>query len=171
MALDITNLKMVGKRVFLPQPNAQGQVEDYSFLIEDCHAEGLEVALVMTPYAASLIDPMGADKVVDADGNELTDFVTYRPMAEAVHGKATYLAEMLAAYEVEVLNSEFYDTVRYRLDDEEESIVVTPEWGLDEMNEVIEDIADRTDNFPCLEEDEKAFDGLWNLDESHVREL
>lgn len=117
-----------------------------------------------------------------------------RSIAESIHGKAVYLSEMLQAYGMEQENIEFFDTLKIRPQEvaDLESIrdlalergynfYYDPEgWiglsidetvGVDEMNDLIEIFALATGSMAQYEEDESSFDGLWALDESHVREV
>ena len=116
-----------------------------------------------------------------------------REIAEGIHGKAVYLSEMLQAYGYEQENAEFFDTLKIRVNDEwmkglKESaedaginLYYDPEgWvglsidetvGLDEMNELIQLFAEASGNLPQFEESEEAFEGLWAIDESRVREV
>jgi len=119
-----------------------------------------------------------------------------RSIAEGIHGKAVYLSEMLQAYGYEQENVEFFDTLKIRmsgLEDEwisglrekaEElgiNLYYAPEgWvglsidetvDIDDMNDLIEVFAEASDNMPQYEETDEAFEGLWAIDESRVREL
>lgn len=117
-----------------------------------------------------------------------------RSIAESIHGKAVYLSEMLQAYGMEQENVEFFDTLKIRPQEvaDIESIrdlalergynfyydsegwiglSVDETVGVDEMNDLIEIFALATGSMAQYEEDESAFEGLWALDESHVREV
>lgn len=117
-----------------------------------------------------------------------------REIAEGIHGKAVYLSEMLQAYGYNQENAEFFDTLKITRDEEgwiddlrdlaEEkgiNLYYDPEgWvglSIDEtvdgcdMNDLIEIFADASDNMAQLEDSDEAFEGLWAIDESRVREL
>lgn len=117
-----------------------------------------------------------------------------REIAEGIHGKAVYLSEMLQAYGYNQENAEFFDTLKITRDEEgwiddlrdlaqEKGINLyyDPEgWvglSIDEtvdgcdMNDLIEIFADASDNMAQLEDSDEAFEGLWAIDESRVREL
>jgi len=118
-----------------------------------------------------------------------------RQIAEGIHGKAVYLSEMLQAYGYEQENSEFFDTLKIRVSGEglavsgfkelaEEAginLYYDPEgWiglsidetvGINEMNDLIELFAEASGNMPQYEESEEAFEGLWAIDESRVRDV
>lgn len=120
-----------------------------------------------------------------------------REIAEGIHGKAVYLNEMLQAYGYEQENVEFFDTLKIWLPSDNAQCTVkqfrkaAEEKGfnfyydkegwiglsmdetvtIDTMNDLIELFAECSDNMPQYEEDEQAFDGLWAMDESRVREV
>lgn len=117
-----------------------------------------------------------------------------REIAEGIHGKAVYLSEMLQAYGYNQENAEFFDTLKITRDEEgwiddlrdlaEEkgiNLYYDPEgWvglSIDEtvdgcdMNDLIEIFAEASDNMAQLEDSDEAFEGLWAIDESRVREL
>ena len=117
-----------------------------------------------------------------------------RQIAEGIHSKATYLNEMLQAYGYVQENAEFFDTLRISgLEDERISeikakaeekginLYYAPEgWiglSIDEtvdlydMNDLIALFAEASGNLPQLEDSDEAFEGLWTIDESRVREL
>ena len=118
-----------------------------------------------------------------------------RQIAEGIHGKAVYLSEMLQAYGYEQENAEFFDTLKIRANGEwltvnglkekaEEkgiNLYYDPEgWiglSIDEtvdlydMNDLIELFAEAADAMPQPEDSEEAFEGLWAIDESRVREV
>lgn len=117
-----------------------------------------------------------------------------REIAESIHGKAVYLNEMLQAYGYEQENTEFFDTLKIvetqkskvesiREAAEEKGInLYYDEEGwfglsvdetvtLDTMNDLIELFAEASDNLPQYEDEEAAFEGLWAIDESRVREV
>ena len=118
-----------------------------------------------------------------------------RQIAEGIHSKAVYLSEMLQAYGYEQENAEFFDTLKIRLsgdglrvtelkDKAEEmgiNLYYDPEgWvglsidetvGLDDMNDLIELFAEASGNMPQYEESEAAFENLWAIDESRVRDV
>ena len=118
-----------------------------------------------------------------------------REIAEGIHSKAVYLSEMLQAYGYEQENVEFFDTLKIRLNDEgltlkefkaraeEEGINLyyDPEgWiglstdetmTLDDMNDLITLFAEASGNRPQLESSDEAFEELWAIEESRVREV
>ena len=119
-----------------------------------------------------------------------------REIAEGIHGKAVYLSEMLQAYGFEQENTEFFDTLRIQtasltehrtqtireLAEEKGINLYYDEEGwiglsidetvtLDTMNDLIELFAEASDSLPQYEDDEAAFEGLWAIDESRVREV
>ena len=118
-----------------------------------------------------------------------------REIAEGIHGKAVYLSEMLQAYGYEQENAEFFDTLKISLHSAEVSLQTLREkaeemginlyydadgWvglsvdetvDIDDMNDLIELFAEASGNMPQYEESEEAFDGLWAIDESRVREV
>ena len=118
-----------------------------------------------------------------------------RQIAEGIHSRAVYLSEMLQAYGYNQENAEFFDTLKITRDGEpswvaavrERSILdntnlyYDPEgWvGLsvgeditfEDMNDLIAIFAEASGNMPCPEESEEAFEGLWAIDESRVREV
>ena len=118
-----------------------------------------------------------------------------REIAEGIHSKAVYLNEMLQAYGYEQENSEFFDTLKIRLNVEglmlndfrelaEEKginlyydaagwigLSIDESVTLDTMNDLIELFAEASDNLAQYEDSEEAFEGLWALDESRVREV
>ena len=116
-----------------------------------------------------------------------------REIAEGIHGMAVYLSEMLQAYGYEQENAEFFDTLKIRVNDEwmeplkqraDElginlyydaegwvGLSVDETVDIDDMNDLIELFAEASGNIPQYEESEKAFEGLWAIDESRVREV
>ncbi len=118
-----------------------------------------------------------------------------REIAEGIHSKAAYLNEMLQAYGYEQENAEFFDTLKINLQSSEISIQALREkaeemginlyydpagWvglsidetvDLDDMNDLIELFAEAAGNIPQYEESDEAFEGLWAIDESRVREV
>lgn len=117
-----------------------------------------------------------------------------REIAEGIHGKAVYLSEMLQAYGYEQENSEFFDTLQIRLNDvtdvnklralaEQKGINLYYDadgWvglsidetvTLDDMNDLIELFAEAAGSMPQYEDSDSAFEDLWAIDESHVREV
>ena len=116
-----------------------------------------------------------------------------RKIAEAIHGKAVYLSEMLQAYGYIQENSEFFDTLKIYLPDgvtvealkqvaeeAEINLYYAPEgWvglsldetvTIDDMNDLCDLFAGLVDGMTMPVEDESAFEGLWAIDESRVRE-
>ena len=118
-----------------------------------------------------------------------------REIAEGIHGKAVYLSEMLQAYGYEQENVEFFDTLKIRVNGDGLSVNAlrekaeelginlyydADEWiglsidetvDIDDMNDLIELFAEASGNMPQYEESDEAFDGLWAIDESRVREV
>ena len=116
-----------------------------------------------------------------------------RHIAEAIHGKAVYLSEMLQAYGYIQENSEFFDTLKIYLpegvtvdalkqaaEEAEINLYYAPEgWiglsldetvTIDDMNDLCDLFAGLVDGMTMPVEDESAFEGLWAIDESRVRE-
>ncbi len=116
-----------------------------------------------------------------------------RAIAENIHGKAVYLSEMLQAYGYTQENSEFFDTLKIYLpegvtvealkqaaEEAEINLYYDKEgWvGLsldetvtvDDMNDLAELFAELVGGMSMPIEDESAFEGLWAIDESRVRE-
>lgn len=114
-----------------------------------------------------------------------------REIAEGIHGKAVYLSEMLQAYGYNQENTEFFDTLKITGEAIENVRELAEEKGinlyydeegwiglsidesvtLDTMNDLIELFAEAADAMPRYEDSEEAFEGLWALDESRVREV
>ena len=115
-----------------------------------------------------------------------------REIAEGIHGKAVYLNEMLQAYGYEQENVEFFDTLKIRHENGTETVKAAAEelginlyydvegWiGLsldetvtvDDMNDLIELFANASDNMAQYEDSEEAFEGLWSINESRIREV
>ena len=117
-----------------------------------------------------------------------------REIAEGIHGKAVYLSEMLQAYGYNQENAEFFDTLKITRDEEgwiddlrelaEEkgiNLYYDPQgWvglSLDEtvdlydMNDLITLFAEATGNLPQEEESDEAFEDLWAIEESRVRDI
>ena len=117
-----------------------------------------------------------------------------RQIAEGIHSKATYLNEMLQAYGYAQENAEFFDTLRISgLEDERISEIKAKaeEKGINlyydaegwiglsidetvdlyDMNDLITLFAEASGNLPQLEDSDEAFEGLWTIDESRVRDI
>ena len=116
-----------------------------------------------------------------------------REIAEGIHSKAAYLNEMLQAYGFSQENAEFFDTLKISIDDETKAKVkdkaeelginlyyaqegwiglsVDETVDIDDMNDLIELFAEVSGNIPQYEETDEAFEGLWAIDESRVREV
>jgi len=118
-----------------------------------------------------------------------------REIAEGIHSKAVYLSEMLQAYGFEQENVEFFDTLkiqvagcRLQVADLKKAaedkgfnfyydkqgwigISLDETVTLDDMNDLIELFAELSDGLPQYEDDESAFEGLWAIDESRIREV
>ncbi|MGM9837368.1 MAG: aminomethyl-transferring glycine dehydrogenase [Paludibacteraceae bacterium] len=118
-----------------------------------------------------------------------------RNIAEGVHAKATYLNEMLQAYGYQQENTEFFDTLKitdggqpdwqnslktkadamginlYYAAEGWVEISLDETVTLSDMNDLIELFAEASGNMPQYEETETAFEGLWSIDESRVRDV
>ena len=117
-----------------------------------------------------------------------------RQIAEGIHAKATYLNEMLQAYGYAQENAEFFDTLRISgLEDERISEIKAKaeEKGINlyydaegwiglsidetvdlyDMNDLITLFAEASGNLPQLEDSDEAFEELWTIDESRVRDI
>jgi len=117
-----------------------------------------------------------------------------RQIAEAIHGKTVYLSEMLQAYGYVQENSEFFDTLKIYLPEQvsidalkqaaeeaEINLYYAPEgWvglsldetvSIDDMNDLCDLFAGLVDGMAMPVNDESAFEGLWAIDESRVREV
>ena len=117
-----------------------------------------------------------------------------REIAEGIHSKAVYLSEMLQAYGYNQENAEFFDTLKITCDEEgwqdalreqaEEmgiNLYYDPAgWvglSIDEtvdgcdMNDLITLFAEASGNMPQLEDSDEAFENLWSIDESRVRDV
>ena len=115
-----------------------------------------------------------------------------RSIAEGIHSKAVYISEMLQAYGYGQENAEFFDTLKISLPEDRMqtlrqlagemgiNLYYDPEgWvglSIDEtvdlydMNDLTTLFAEASGNLPQPEESDKAFEGLWAIDESRVRE-
>lgn len=116
-----------------------------------------------------------------------------RSIAESIHSKAAYINEMIQAYGYEQDNNEFFDTLKIWLPEEVEigdfkalaeekglnlyydkegwiGLSLDEAVTLDTMNELIALFAEAVDALPNYEDSEEAFEGLWSIDESRVRE-
>jgi len=118
-----------------------------------------------------------------------------RQIAEGIHSKAVYLSEMLQAYGYDQENAEFFDTLKISFQNSAVSLQTLREnaeemginlyydpagWiglsidetvDIDDMNDLIELFAEASGNMPQYEESDEAFEGLWAIDESRVREV
>lgn len=117
-----------------------------------------------------------------------------REIAEKIHSKATYLNEMLQAYGYQQLNASFFDTLKIMLpegvtqdkvreiaeskeinlyygEDGTVSLSINETTDIDDMNLLIELFAEASGNVAQYEESEDAFEGLWTLEESQVRDV
>lgn len=114
-----------------------------------------------------------------------------RAIAEEIHHKAAYLNEMLQAYGYEQENTEFFDTLKIRAKDSKilrqlaESkeinlyydkegwigLSIDETTSLEDMNNLIGLFAEAANAMPQYEESEDAFDGVWAIDESRIREV
>ena len=116
-----------------------------------------------------------------------------RKIAETIHGKAVYLSEMLQAYGYTQENVEFFDTLKIYLpenvsiadlkaaaEESEINLYYAPEgWvglsldetvTLNDMNDLAELFAGLAGGMAMPIDDKSAFEGLWAIDESRVRE-
>ena len=116
-----------------------------------------------------------------------------RKIAETIHGKAVYLSEMLQAYGYTQENVELFDTLKIYLpenvsiadlkaaaEESEINLYYAPEgWvglsldetvTLNDMNDLAELFAGLAGGMAMPIDDESAFEGLWAIDESRVRE-
>lgn len=114
-----------------------------------------------------------------------------RSIAESIHHKAAYLNEMLQAYGYTQENTEFFDTLKIRVDDTKKlrkeaeqrqiNLYYDPEgWvglsvdettNVEAMNDLISLFAEVADAMPQFEDDESAFEDIWAIDEQRVREV
>lgn len=114
-----------------------------------------------------------------------------RSIAEDIHHKAAYLNEMLQAYGYTQENTEFFDTLKIRVNDVKVlrkaaealqinlyydaqgwvGLSVDETTSLKDMNDLISLFAQVANAMPQLEEDEKAFEGVWAIDEQRIREV
>lgn len=118
-----------------------------------------------------------------------------RQIAEGIHGKAVYLSEMLQAYGYNQENAEFFDTLKITRDEDEGwqarvreaaeevginlyydeagwiGLAIDETVDLYDMNELIGVFAAASDNMAQLEDSDEAFENLWAIDESRVREV
>lgn len=178
---------MSSEKVSVWQPNACGMVEDIENIALDCHDEGKRLVVHMDWLASSILrDPkeLGADEVVVEERTpalgELAE-EQLRLLAERVHSRATYLNEMVQAYGYEQENAQFFDTIRVRTENECDGfdlqgielkqdgeylqIRVLPNVTLEDMNRMIEMLADGVGALAQEEEEDADFDGLWTLDD------
>ncbi|MBP5290149.1 MAG: glycine dehydrogenase (aminomethyl-transferring), partial [Paludibacteraceae bacterium] len=116
-----------------------------------------------------------------------------REIAEHIHGKAVYLSELLQAYGYNQENVQFFDTLKICLPDglklkdfrkmAEDAGVnfyydkagwiglsVDEATRLEDMNVLIELFANAVDGMAPEVADEKAFEGLWAIDDEMLRE-
>jgi len=118
-----------------------------------------------------------------------------REIAEAIHGKAVYLSEMLQAYGYNQENAEFFDTLKITRDDDEGwqdrlfdianpmginfyydpqgwvGLSIDETVDLEDMNDLIAIFAEVSGNIAQYEDSDEAFTGLWSIDEARVREI
>ena len=118
-----------------------------------------------------------------------------REIAEGIHSKAVYLSEMLQAYGYNQENAEFFDTLKITRDEDEGwqdrvreaaeevginlyydpqgwiGLAIDETVDLYDMNELIGVFAAASDNMAQLEDSDEAFENLWAIDESRVREV
>ena len=118
-----------------------------------------------------------------------------REIAEAIHGKAVYLSEMLQAYGYNQENAEFFDTLKITRDDDEGwqdrlfdianpmginfyydpqgwvGLSIDETVNLEDMNDLIAIFAEVSGNIAQYEDSDEAFSGLWSIDEARVREI
>lgn len=168
-------------------PDSQGMVDDLLFLIEDAHQQGKQAGLVLSPVASMLLrdaHDLGADASFVSEGEMPT-----REEALLIHGKATYLSELLQAYGYEQENVQFIDTLRILLPEDVDRteflasarewevqlreaegsdallLTITRESDLDEINNLIRFFAEYMGGMAPEVVDESEFEGLWSLDE------
>lgn len=114
-----------------------------------------------------------------------------RAIAEDIHHKAAYLSEMLQAYGYEQENTEFFDTLKIRVEDVKKlreaaeqkeinlyydkqgwiGLSIDETTSLNDMNELIDLFAQAADAMPQYEDSEEAFEGVWAIDENRIREV
>ncbi len=114
-----------------------------------------------------------------------------RAIAEDIHHKAAYLNEMLQAYGYEQENTEFFDTLKIRVEDiktfrkaaeaheinlyyDKEGWIglsINETTSVEDMNELIELFAEQADAMPQYEESDEAFAGVWAINEERIREV
>lgn len=118
-----------------------------------------------------------------------------REIAQAVHGRAVYLSEMLQAYGYNQENAEFFDTLRITRDEDEGwqdrvraaaeqmdvNLYYDPQgWigvaldetvTIDDINDLMDIFATASNNCVQYEQAEEAFDNLWAIDENRVRDI
>ena len=117
-----------------------------------------------------------------------------RKIAENIHHKAAYLNEMLQAYGYKQLNSVFFDTLKivlpddmtpeslksqaeefqinlYYAEDGTVSLSINETTDVEDMNMLIELFAEAQYDLAQFEDSEDAFNDIWALDESQVREV
>lgn len=118
-----------------------------------------------------------------------------RSIAEGIHAKAVYLSEMLQAYGYNQENAEFFDTLKISREDDPEwldnlreaaeekginlyydpqgwvGLAIDETVDLYDMNDLITLFAEASGNMPQLEESDEAFENLWAIDESRVRDI
>lgn len=169
-------------------PAKNGNIDDLENLALDCHEAGEKLIVHADRLALAILrDPSewGADVVVIENHYNLSNDMPEQELvalAERVHSRATYLSEMVQAYGYEQANVRFFDTIRILLDgvslqgfslsgiemcqDGEYLLIrVLPNVTLDDMNAVIEFLADGVGALAQEEVDDEAFDGMWTLDE------
>ena len=89
-----------------------------------------------------------------------------RQIAEGIHAKATYLNEMLQAYGYAQENAEFFYDAEGWI-----GLSIDETVDLNDMNDLISLFAEAADSLPQLEDSDEAFEGLWTIDESRVRDI
>ena len=118
-----------------------------------------------------------------------------REIAEGIHSRAAYLSEMLQAYGYNQENAEFFDTLKITRDEDEGWVArlreaaeqehvnfyydpqgwvglsIGEDTSFEDMNELISIFAEASGNMACPEDSEEAFEGLWAIDESRVRNV
>lgn len=170
-------------------PAKNGEITDLENLAMDCHATGDKLVVRAERLLLAILrDPreFGADEVIETNSYNLPAEITENDlltMAERVHSRATYLNEMIQAYGYEQENTQFFNTIRIKNEDDIATedlelegielkqdgefllITILPTVTLDDMNNVIEMLADGVGAMAQEEEDDEAFDGLWALDE------
>lgn len=114
-----------------------------------------------------------------------------REIAEGIHHKAAYLNEMLQAYGFVQENTEFFDTLKIQIEDQQAIRALAEEhefnlyydpqgWigisidettTLDDLNELMDIFAEVSGSMTQCVEDEAELKDVWAIDEEHIREV